>query len=421
MHRRIPQANLMNPAFFNETKKVVVGIPLLSSAYLGFQSPVSWDETFKQTPDDSLEIDPDGILAQIQESNRLDLDANIALLFVGVRVGKGVMTVGINTRVDGGLAIPGDLISFLLEGQGDDPSDVFTINLADTDFRYQVFNELYGGYNMRINPKLVVGGRIKLLSGLFNANLDNFGGSISVSIDSINIQSNAFTLQTAGFDDPSPSYYTFGSGNRGLAFDFGATYEVMDNLYISASALDLGFINWKDNVKTYEFDEVNYTFEGVDFLELIEDDDNDNEDNLIDQELDSLKDLYDPTELSDPYRNPLVPKFYLGGHYRLANIHQFGVLFYGDVFQSNLRGSFGFSYDLTLSKILSVGVNASYKNGKFDNIGTGLSLMFGPVQIYGAADRLNTVLNPEKAKLYSFRVGLNLAFGTTTDGSMTGE
>lgn len=41
----------------------------------------------------------------------------------------------------------------------------------------------------------------------------------------------------------------FGLTGFGLAVDLGATYKLMDNLTLSASILDLGYLSWKNNVK----------------------------------------------------------------------------------------------------------------------------------------------------------------------------
>ena len=40
-----------------------------------------------------------------------------------------------------------------------------------------------------------------------------------------------------------------GLGGFGMALDLGGVYKLNDNLTLSASVLDLGFINWSNNMK----------------------------------------------------------------------------------------------------------------------------------------------------------------------------
>ena len=113
----------------------------------------------------------------------------------------------------------------------------------------------------------------------------------------------------------------------------------------------------------------------------------------MEQELDSIGDLFDPTEVEGTvYSTPLVGKFYLGGTYSLMDMHYFGLIFAGEVFKSNLTPLVALTYNIKLGKILNVGLNTSWRNKEFGNFGAGLSARFGPIQIYGLADSFSALI-----------------------------
>lgn len=47
-------------------------------------------------------------------------------------------------------------------------------------------------------------------------------------------------------------FNSFKSRNHGMGLSFGATYQILPKIVLSASILDLGRITWKDNVQNYE-------------------------------------------------------------------------------------------------------------------------------------------------------------------------
>ena len=68
-------------------------------------------------------------------------------------------------------------------------------------------------------------------------------------------------------------------------------------------------------------------------------------------------------------KTKLSPKIYAGASYHLGKHHTFGALLYGDFFKGTFKPAFGLSYNLELGHIWTVGINASYRNSSFNNIG----------------------------------------------------
>ena len=415
MGRSIPQANQINPAFI-PSSEVTIGLPILSSAYVSFDTPLAINDMFSRDANNNLVLNNDGILDALANGGRIDLESNISLLFVGIRTEVGFFSLGFNGRVDFASTVPGEAIRFIFEGNGADPTAPVGVDLGEINTRGTWFNELALGYSREVIRDLTVGGKFKFLRGVANGTVDGLNGSITTNIDSIHIQSDPWAFHTAGqsaFDSEGnldARYFLFGSKNTGWAVDLGAQYVWDDRLRLSLSVLDLGRIKWREDTKSYLFDGINYTYTGADVLDLIES--NGSQDPLG-QELDSLEALLDPTEVEGlEYKTNLTGSLYAAGDLDLTDKHAVGVILYGDMFQSRLNPAVGLSYTFTAGKIFSAGVNTSYRNKNFGNFGAALALKLGPVQLYGTFDSFASVLNIDNTRAVSARLGLNLMFNS---------
>ncbi len=424
MYSSIPQSNQVNPVFMPKSK-ITIGLPLISSDYVSFSAPASFDDFFTKGADDSLRIDEQKVIDAFNKSGNFDFEGNIALLFLGLRTKTGFLSLSLNSRVDAGFTLPGSLVEFAFRGSGD-PGAPASIRINDINLRTSWFNELAVGYSRAINSKITVGGKLKYLQGIGTISVEGLNGYIESSMDSIHISMDSWAVHTAGekflnsaFPDDSvdsefnTDYFLFKNGNKGWGVDVGVEYKLMDNLLLTASVLDVGKITWREDTKSYLFDEVKYTFEGFDLMELLEEDNNDpNSQSTIDDEIDSLENLFEPKEMEGTvFSTPLTGKFYAGGRYTLLKMHTFGVIVYGKIFKSKLTPSVALTYNLELGKILNVGVNATFRNKTFNNFGAGLSAKLGPVQVYGLVDNIQSILFAESARVISARVGLNFMFG----------
>lgn len=410
MNSVIPQSNLINPAFAPESK-ISIGLPIVSSVYLALGSPLSYNDVLVRGTDDSLRLDTNSILENLKNNNKVELDANIALLYFGLHTKIGYFSLSYNSRVDGSFTVPGQFIEVALTGSSD-PQEKTSITLNELDARASWFNELGLGFRREITDKLTIGGRIKYLQGISNISLDGLNGTIETNIDSINIKMDQWSLHTAGlsyFEDSSEAPNLFSNSNKGWGLDLGIEYSINDKFKLAVSVLDLGTITWKEDTKSYLFNEVDYTFTGIDLLDVIK---NENED-VIQNEIDSLSDLFDPEVVEGlSYNTPLTGKFYLSGVYTLKSIHQFGLVFAGEIFKNKLSPLVGLTYTIKVGKILNAGLNVSYRNQSFGNYGASLAAKFGPIQLYLLADSFESLIfKAADAKIVSFRFGINILAG----------
>ena len=412
LNSRIPQAHQINPAFAPDYK-VSVGLPVLSNTYVTFNSgKATFNNAFTRTSDDSLRFDPQKLASKLDKTNRLEVNANVLLFYLGFRVNKNYFSLSFNERVDGGISYPKTFIELLGSGNGESAGKLLAFDKLGV--RAQAYHEIALGYNRNITSKLTVGARAKLLSGVVSGSVDNLSAGLLTSTDSIYLTTSAFNVNLAGYDllDSDQDIDIFKEAaafkNVGFAFDLGAQYWLTDKLQLSVSLTDMGSINWQDNTRQLKFNEVKYSFKGINFLDVIDD----NAQASLDAEADSLKTLFEPDTVDGVgFKTKLSPKFYAGATYQVGKIHTFGILLYGDVFKGTFNPGMGFSYNLTLGHIWTIGVNASYRNKSFNNFGVGTAITLGPIQVYAMSENLMALANVQNASLVDARVGVNLVFG----------
>jgi outer membrane protein OmpA-like peptidoglycan-associated protein len=228
-------------------------------------------------------------------------DLTLGLLNFGFRVNDvGYAYVGINQRIEVGNTIPKSLLSFFLGGGMKDlDGGVNTIGMSGLGVGFSTYTEFSGGYSHKINDQWTVGGKLKVLLGqahvMFNTkNLDldasskewymhgNIGLDVSGPVNSEYIgrqvnnrtaldvyngfastdQSTAMNVDSI-FDFSNIGRWLKPSGG-GIAFDLGFTYKPIEQLQVSAALTDLGFIYWTGG----RFDcTVDTTFVGVGDIE----------------------------------------------------------------------------------------------------------------------------------------------------------
>ncbi len=411
LNSRLPQSNLINPGLFPDYK-VTVGLPVLSSTYVSANGgQLSFDNAFTRSADDSLHFNPQKLADNLDENNRLEINSNVQLFYLGLKANENYFSLSLNERIEAGLTYPKTFVQLLAGGNGAYEGQLLAFD--GLGLRAQAYHELAASYGRDINDKLSIGIRAKFLSGVAGIDVDNISAGLLTSTDSLYLYSSAFNINMAGYDliDGTDDIFQSATAfkNKGFAVDIGAHYWVNDKLRVSMAVNDLGSITWDNNTRQIQFDEVNYSFTGIDFLEVLN---QNNDPDLLTQEIDSLQELFEPDTVNGiSYKTKLAPKFYVGGSYHVGKHHTFGATFYCDVFKGTFKPAFGLSYNLQLGHIWTIGINASYRNSSFNNIGIGTTLTLGPVQLYALTENVTALTGPADARVLDARVGMNLVFG----------
>ena len=204
-------------------------------------------------------------------------------------------------------------------------------------------------------------------------------------------------MQQSGLDQNIISNYLFNRNNQGLGLDLGFNYHLNDKVLLEFSVLDLGFINWNSYTANSELAAWDYTYDGignpislfgngtsVDFLNDV----------LEDSIEESLKNNYQYSNAS--YSTSLRTKIYASMEYIVDHNNFVSLSFYSSFVRKRWRRGLGIAYNYHLGNFLSATASYSIYNRSYSNLGAGISLNLGPVEIYMLTDNILAfgTLNP---------------------------
>ena len=415
----VPQAGLINPSFIPDYK-VVIGLPMLSHYGFADNDELAFRDLFVRETDGSLALDEAGLPEKLGDIRRQRIDIESQLLMYGVRIAGFYFTIGGNLNTQLRLTYPGELLGWAIRGPADPYYENSDLELDDFSVDALMYHEYYASAARSFFNRLSLGVRFRYIIGLASARSEEFDGSLHVGADSISIVTSRMVLNTGGisfFDQDDLGIrdyasYGFDSRNRGGAIDLGASFKINDRIVVSAAVNDVGYIRWRDYTRKYELDPINYSFKGFDVIDyLFENDTTD-----IDAELDELETLFEPNEVDgQEFTTPLVTRVYGGISYRVGKRHEFGLVGFTDINRGTLNPGAGLSYSLKLGRMVQAVIGGTYSNGQLINVGAGLSLKLGPLQIYGVSDRANGIVYPARTSWVNARAGVNLVFGRIKD------
>lgn len=413
----VPQANLLNPAFY-PNHKVVIGLPVISSIYASADNDgMSFRDFFRKSESDSLQLDTASIFRKLKDTQRMQFHESVQLFYFGLRGEKSYFSFGIHQVFENRFHYPGDIIGWAIRGPGSQHYEGKPLDIGKFYGRGMVYNKISFNYTRDITSRFRAGVRFNYLLGVAAGETTDVSGSLRMGTDSISIHTGNLRVQTAGVDFfdrddlTARDYadYLLKTKNKGVALDFGATYNISNNLMVSAALNDVGYIRWKDYTRSYQVSPVYYTFRGFDLLDLVNESPGDG---FLQAQLDSLESLYISAETTgNTFRTPLTGKFYAGINYRLMNMNNFSALVYFDVFEKRVDPAISLGYNLQIRRLLNATIGITYHNKQITNIGAGLALKLGALQVYATSDRANSFVYPSRASRADAHIGANLVFG----------
>ena len=247
----------------------------VNSSSLGYQDIMDIIEN----SDDSDYFMSQDFLNRLDATNNLNVNLSTDILSAGWYKGRNFWSFNIGLRNDIGANIPKTVFEFMNRMNTLQASDLLNMREQFGGQRLEInsFAEVGLGFARDINSRLTIGGKVKALLGIGNMKLDVSDISVNSNLSGIEfneygdpyiqdpslvngsatISANA-TLESSskllelqqgneGYIDEI-DFGSFGFAGYGVGIDLGASYRLLDNLTISASVLDLGFIKWgKEN------------------------------------------------------------------------------------------------------------------------------------------------------------------------------
>ncbi|WP_294475686.1 DUF5723 family protein [uncultured Bacteroides sp.] len=237
---------------------------------------------------DDFYTKPD-FMNRLKEHNKLNVNVSTEILSAGWYKGQNFWSFNVGVRTDIGANLTKKMFSFLNEMETvEDNWRNSNYDISNQQLNINAYAEVGLGLSRQINDRLTVGARVKALLGVgnmelklnnvaMNANLpsDNrinqlqdprYLASLSpTDISNLRTEINNYHANLAvdahlessfkglnlnkedGQDYISEFEFEgkdMGIAGYGFGIDLGASYKIMDNLTVSASVLDLGFISW---------------------------------------------------------------------------------------------------------------------------------------------------------------------------------
>lgn len=295
---KMTKRNQLNPAL--KTENNYVSIPSIGNLYLGINSNLGLG-TFLYPRDNKLvtflheSVPADEFLNKLTPNNTIELDLGLDLISFGFWAWGGQNTFNLALKSNTGAYLPREIFEFLKTGQ--EATGVTRYDMSNITATTSNYLELALGHARDITDKLSAGAKIKVLIGAAHA-------EARIDRMDISMSQNEWTIKQAGHlqatslleltTDPETGEVTgydfgnhFGVAGFGLGFDLGATYEIIDNLTLSAALTDIGFMRWNNLTRAETDPDKGFIYTGFDNIGA---EDDENGDNPFDQKADQLGD-----------------------------------------------------------------------------------------------------------------------------------
>ncbi len=447
----IPQALLINPGM-ETSYQWYAGVPTISG--ISLQAATSGVTVHDIFAADGLDINDkirDRAIYGMQVTDELSGTYQIELLSGGFRrksQPRNFYSFGIYHEGDAIGYWPKDLAILGYEGNADQLGRRF--NLGHLKTRGEILNVFHFGVNHQVDKKLTLGARAKLYSGMLNFSSTNNSGYFVTTEGQNNLLANTISadieFRTSGLDeimdildddtvDNGPALKKlatkrgFLGGSLGLGVDLGFTYNLQEQLVLTGSLLDLGFIYQTADIRNFTL-KGDATVEGVQII-LPDALANPNADYWLDL-VNEVKADVPYVENNQAYISFRPTKLYASLRYnfgqpmssldacdcnpaiagRKSNRIQYANSLGGQLYMINRprgpQAALSAFYLRRLGTVLAL--KTTYTVDKFSstNIGLGLSLQAGPVNLYVMADNLLAYKNIADSHYQSFQIGLNI-------------
>ena len=420
----IGQAAYTNPAF-TPTHKVVIGLPGISSNYFQFANTgFNYNDLITTELDGTKILTVNNFVNGLEDENYMQANANLDLFHLTFKANSRLfLSLSMRVRTFKRLMYPKDLFSFVVEGNGSSLSQ--TLNLSP-QMESSSYAEIGVGGSYSVNEKLNLGARLKIIGGIENATTEYSDFEITTYEDNYDIHLQAgtsiLTSNIQRWDEEEFDMANMGEymSNRGVALDFGATYQFSDRFSMGLSLLDLGYVKWSQNTHEYFMDPENasYTFSGGDVDDLMEDGKG-----PFDSMIDAAEENFQfENRTIEAYSTAIPSRAYLSGSYSITGSTTFGTVFFTEKYKERWNNGLSVNLAQKLGNFITASASYSAMNNSYDNVGGGLSINLTPLQIYVVSDNLLTaayhaaakgVLNDyiNNAKSVNLGFGINFVFG----------
>jgi len=397
----VPQRVYANPAF-QPKAKLNIAFPALGNIYV--QHGNNWIKPGEFVNPNSTILSPESILNAIEDDATTTQMLNIELFHAGLRFGKNFLHLRAAERIQFQVGLPTDLFRLAFYGNvGDYEFENSTADFSNLSFDAMHYREYAVGFSRSFTDRLNVGITAKYLYGMEVIETETSSLKLRTDPNTYALTSSGqFDLNTAGINQLAEgeeleiSDYLLGKNNTGVAFDFGATYEPIDRLEVQFSAIDIGFISWKDDVRNYQTNDASFLYDGVDISEFLFAEDldfNDEFENETEELLDELESTFGYQETEEVFNTGINGFLRYGASYQILDNESFrgtgwASLIHG-VGEGLVEFQYSAGYNQTVWNSIQAGLHFTKTKDLPFTFGGGLSLNGGFFQVYAMVENLS--------------------------------
>jgi hypothetical protein len=437
----LPQARFHNPAF-RPSDSMYIGIPVLTGVGLSINNNfLGFSDIIMKGRTDSLitflhpDYDKELFLSKLRKHNSVDADMIVQILGFGIVLGRGYLSIDINERLGMTSSFPREFLLLAIRGNAEFAGKYTDFSSLDGGLNY--YREAGIGYSREILPGFRGGFRAKFLFGIATSSLDNRNLGITIFPDFSHEIVSDIVLNSHGplaieRDGGNIDNFEFSSDellqsimmrniNPGAGLDLGFTYDISQEIQVSAALTDIGFIRWRNRVSNVGINQ-SFQITGVNVSDVLSGNQSFSE--ALGQVLDTLQNSVSLSTNTDPFNTFLPMRLNLGGSYRIRPDLSIGLLSHSRFTGGRIRQSVTLSANYYLQNKLSASLGYTIANNRYDNIGAGLAYRVGIFQFYAASDRIPVIWNritandgdtsfliPHNWNTIDLRIGMNLVFG----------
>jgi hypothetical protein len=431
-----PYSGKNNPAYFLPYNGYF-GIPAISNMNFSFFNSGLQINKFivRDNHGKVIRFTPNKFVNSLSKNNWFNSDVNFEILGLGFRIGKSFFSLSYQFKMEERFRYSKDLFRFIFQGNlAQDGNGKYlyteaTPAILEISPNLNIYQEIGIGFQRQILDKLYIGVRPKILFGLINFHTDSFQAKIWTNPDDFTIYGNynvamkaasvfpfykiensEIILGTEYSDYRNLAKHIF-SKNLGFAIDLGTVYRINQQIRVSASVTDLGFISWKGtplqmgvNSMDVEWKEFS-GFQSEQIMNFIR--------NGFDFNFDSLINTVNNNFYLEPainYSTSLTSKIMLDCYFDLTPSNRFIIQGKGYILGKNFLPQLTLAYNGTFFNIFDVVVSYSMLKKSFANLGVGLGVRLGPLHLYTGTDNVFAAVNLLNARKINATFGLLFDF-----------
>ncbi len=424
----LAESNLLNPAV-PISCRWYIGLPVLSSFHVNYgNSSFAYKQLLNKVSTGSYTADIDGAVNRLHFRNYLGTEVHAQLLALGYRRGNYSFMFTLTEKNNLPFIYPKQPIE--LAWYGNSLFEGENAGFKGMGIFFNHYREYALSFSKLNSSGIYFGGRAKLLFGKLNVttrttNINlltdetsfalDFSGDLLVHTSMPVIVDTSQGLINGITYDESTSIIDLALNrkNPGFGIDLGIIYPISDQIELSASIIDLGFIRWRSNLNSFG-GEGNFVFNGVLWDSI-------SSANYVDHLRESFIDSMQMTVSEQKYTSMLSTRLLAGGTYQLNDKISMGLHGEALLYRTKLIPSA--TYSVLYNPIGNIRLIGSYTLQYYSlkSIGLGISVGKGPVQAYIMSDNVPGTIWLMSSRNINLRFGLNINLGCNVKSKEAGK